>query len=62
MPYYLRQDDMYLETVRKIGEPGRKKETDLKSFNYLIRAELVGNLTEKKRKWDKRCENCQKIY
>ena len=61
MPYYLFQDYIHLETSRKIGELGRKKETDLKSFNNLKRAEQMGNLSEKKRNWHKICETGQKI-
>ena len=39
MPYYLRHDDIHLET-------GRKNESDLKSFNNLKRAEKMGNPIE----------------
>ena len=61
MPYYLRHDYINLETGRKIGEPCRKKETDLKSFNTLKRAEEMGNPAEKK-ETHKMCGNGQKIY
>ena len=61
MPYYLRHDNIHLETGRKIGEPSRKKQSDLKSLNNLLRAEEMGNLTEKKEK-HKICGNGQKIY
>ena len=47
MPYYLRHDD-HLEQDRKIGEQGRKNESDLKPFNKLIRAEEIGNPADKK--------------
>ena len=50
MTYYLRHDDIHLETGRRIREPGRKKESDLKSFNNLIRAEVMGNQVEKKKR------------
>ena len=46
MQYYLR----HLKTGRKIGEPCRKNESDLKSFNTLKRAEEMGNPTEKKKR------------
>ena len=61
MQYYLRHVDIHLETGRKIGEPCRKKESDLKSFNNLKRAEEMGNPTEKK-ETHKMCGNGQKIY
>ena len=48
MLFYLRHNDKHLETGRKIGEPGRKKEADLISFNNLIREEEMGNPGEKK--------------
>ena len=50
MRYYLRHDYIHLETGRKNGEPCRKKESDLKSFNNLIRAEEMGNPAEKKKR------------
>ena len=50
MQYYLRHDDIHLETGREIGEPCRKKESDLKSFNNLKRAEEMGNPAEKKKR------------
>ena len=49
MPHYLRHDDIHLERGRKIGKLCRKKESDLKSFNNLKRAEEMGNPAEKKR-------------
>ena len=61
MQYYLCHDDIHLKTGRKIGEPCRKKESDLKSFNNLKRAEEMGNPTEKK-ETHKMCGNGQKIY
>ena len=61
MQYYLRHDDIHLETGREIGEPCRKKESDLKSFNNLKRAEEMGNPAEKK-ETHKMCGNGQKIY
>ena len=57
MQYYLR----HLKTGRKIGEPCRKNESDLKSFNTLKRAEEMGNPTEKN-ETHKMCGNGQKIY
>ena len=61
MQYYLRHDDIHLETDRKIGEPCRKKESDLKSFNNLKRGEDMENPAEKK-ETHKICGNGQKIY
>ena len=61
MPYHLRHDDIHLETGRQIGEPCRKKESDLKSFNNLKRAEEMGNSAERN-KTHKMCGNDQKIY
>ena len=47
MQYYLRHDDIHLETGRKIREPCRKKESDLKLFNNLKKAEEMRNPAEK---------------
>ena len=61
MPHYLRHDDIHLERGRKIGKLCRKKESDLKSFNNLKRAEEMGNPAEKK-ETHKMCGNSQKKY
>ena len=51
----------HLETGRKVGKPCSKKESDLKLFNNLKRAEEMGNPAEKK-ETHKMCGNGQKIY
>ena len=61
MPYYLRHDYIQLETGRKIGEPGRIKESDLKAFNNLIRAEEMGNPAEKKKRIKYCCIKTQTV-
>ena len=48
MSYYWRHDEIHLETDSKIGEPGIKKETDIKSLINQIRAEKMRNTPEKK--------------
>ena len=56
----MHQDDIQLEMGRKIWESCRKKESDIKSFKNLKRAEEMGNRAEKKT--HKMCGNGQKIY